>query len=212
MDPGKDRAPLTRTRIAEAAVTLIDAEGEGRFTMRRLAQALGVDPMAVYHHLPNKAAVVHEAIEAVLGECPLPKPTGPWPDRVRAICHAYAGLAVSHPGMFPLLCVHQQFVPSDHRVYEAVLAAVSEAGVSDRETVWAASALLGYAAGFALDALTGTHRPLTAAEQDQIKALPEAAYPATHRLMAAVLDTDLDQEFRFGIDILLAGITARAVR
>ena len=211
MESPKDRAPLTRARIAEAAVALIDTEGEQKFTMRRLARALGVDPMAVYHHLPNKAAVVHEAVEAVVARCALPEPAGPWPDRVRTICRAFRGLASAHPGMFPLVSVHQHFVPSDHRVFEALLAAVSEAGLTDRETVWAASALLGYAAGFALDELTGTVRALTEAERTTLRALPDAEFPATKRLIDAVVTTDLDREFAFGLDIMLAGITARAV-
>ena len=84
--------------------------------------------------------------------------------------------------------------------------------MNDRETVWAVSAFLGYASGFALDALTGTLRPLTESERAMLRALPDAEFPVTKRLMDAVLETDLDREFAFGLDILLAGITARATR
>lgn len=209
METGFDRAPLTRARIARAAVALIDEVGEAGFSMRRLAQALGVDPMAVYHHLPNKAAVVHEAIETVVAACPLPEPVGPWPERVRTVCRSFRALAHAHPGVFPMLCVHQAFVPSDFRVLEALLAALSEVGLSPQDTVRAASAFLGYAAGFALDELTGTLRPLSDAERASLRALPVGDFPATARLIDALVDVDVDAEFEFGLDIMLAGTQAR---
>src|SRR5262245_9635166 len=59
--PGRPRAgqaPLTRERILAAAMRLADEQGIASLSMRRLAADLGVDPMAIYHHLPGKAAVV----------------------------------------------------------------------------------------------------------------------------------------------------------
>ena len=212
METDRSREPLSRDRIARAAVALIDAVGEGGFSMRRLAQTLGVDPMAIYHHLPNKAAVVHAAVEVVVANCPLPDPADPWPERVRSICRSHRGLARAHPGLYPLLCVHQTFVPSDYRVMEALLAALSEAGLTDQDTVRAAWAFLGYATGFALDELTGTQRPLTETERAEMRALPVGDYPATARLIDAMDQTDPDAEFAFGLDIMLAGVRARAAR
>ncbi|GAB3995459.1 hypothetical protein GCM10029992_12750 [Glycomyces albus] len=57
------RPPLTRKRIIEAAVAIVDESGVERLTMRTLGERLGVDPMAVYHHLPNKAAVLDGVVE-----------------------------------------------------------------------------------------------------------------------------------------------------
>jgi AcrR family transcriptional regulator len=52
-------------------VALVDRDGVAKFSMRRLADELGVSTMAVYHHFPNKAEVLQAAadqvwIEAVL--------------------------------------------------------------------------------------------------------------------------------------------------
>src|SRR3954452_7218175 len=47
------REPLTRERIIEAALHIIDGQGLGRLTMRRLGDALQVEAMAIYHHLPR---------------------------------------------------------------------------------------------------------------------------------------------------------------
>ncbi len=206
----RSRPPLTRGRIVTAAVRLLNEDGETGFSMRRLAKALGVDAMAVYHHLPNKAAVVHAAIAAMVADCDLPAPHGPWPARVRHLCRSVRALARRHPGVFPLYCVHQTFVPGDFPIQEALLAAVDEARLPPTDTVHAASTLLRYTAGFALDESTGTIRPLTAAEGDLMRALPVGDFPATARCLDAMLSLDLDTAFDVGLDLLIAGIQAKA--
>ena len=67
--PGtENRQPLTVGRIVEAAQVLIGTEGLDRLSMRRLGTALGVDPMAIYHHLPSKRAVLTGVLERVLSD------------------------------------------------------------------------------------------------------------------------------------------------
>ena len=56
---------LTRERILDAALRLVDEQGMAALSMRRLAAELGVDPMALYHHLPGKAA--HEPWKSDVG-------------------------------------------------------------------------------------------------------------------------------------------------
>lgn len=57
--------PLERSEIARAALALVDADGIERFTMRRVAEELGVTTMAVYHHFQNKAEVLQAAADQV---------------------------------------------------------------------------------------------------------------------------------------------------
>ena len=47
------REPLTRDRIIDTALHIVDGQGLGRLTMRRLGDALQVEAMAIYHHLPR---------------------------------------------------------------------------------------------------------------------------------------------------------------
>ena len=69
------REPLTRERVLTAALEIVDRDGLTRLSMRRLGAELGVDPMAVYYHIPNKAALLDAIVEAVLFR------TGPVPSR-----------------------------------------------------------------------------------------------------------------------------------
>ena len=57
--------PLERSEIARASLALVDADGIGHFTMRRVAERLGVTTMAVYHHFRNKAEVLQAAADQV---------------------------------------------------------------------------------------------------------------------------------------------------
>ena len=61
--PRTGEEPLTRERILSTALSMVDEEGIEALSMRRLARELGVDPMAIYHHLPNKRALLSGLIE-----------------------------------------------------------------------------------------------------------------------------------------------------
>ena len=63
--------PLTRERIVATALELVDREGPAALSMRRLGAELGVDPMAVYYHVPNKAALLDAIVEAVMAKIDL---------------------------------------------------------------------------------------------------------------------------------------------
>ena len=60
------REPLTRERMLTAALRLLDAEGLDALTMRRLGHELGRDPMALYRHAANHAALLDAVTELVL--------------------------------------------------------------------------------------------------------------------------------------------------
>jgi AcrR family transcriptional regulator len=67
---------LSREAILQAALRIVDDEGLDAMTMRRLAATLGVNPMSIYHHLPNKAAVFAGLAELVFAGID-PAPTTP---------------------------------------------------------------------------------------------------------------------------------------
>ena len=60
------RGTLSRQGIVEAAMGLLDREGEAGFSMRKLASELGVDPMALYHHHASRRALMQEVMKALM--------------------------------------------------------------------------------------------------------------------------------------------------
>jgi AcrR family transcriptional regulator len=77
------RIPLNRERVLEAAVALADEVGIEFLSMRRLAQELGVVPMALYKHVANKEELLDGMVEAVIGEIDPPAADTDWKSAVR---------------------------------------------------------------------------------------------------------------------------------
>ncbi len=63
--PPKTRVTLTRERIVELALEIIDEDGLDALNMRRLAADAGVKPMSLYHHFPNKSAILDAVSEKI---------------------------------------------------------------------------------------------------------------------------------------------------
>jgi TetR/AcrR family tetracycline transcriptional repressor len=98
MSPPLDRRsePLTVESIVVAACSLIDQSGLGALSMRRLGSTLGVDPMAVYHHIPNKRQLLALVTARVMEAMALPVDGGPWDVRLRAWAMAYWRIVVAN--------------------------------------------------------------------------------------------------------------------
>ncbi len=201
------RGTLTRQGIVEAAMAMLDEGDERRFSMRRLAAELGVDPMALYHHHRNRHALMQEVMVALMAACPIPPSAGDWRQDVRAICHGIRQLARRHPGTFRVYVVFEDWVPSEHRVHEALYATLLEAGFGETATVRAVRLLLSYAESFAVDEITGWLEPFSAQERsDLADSLAGGTHPAITALLDTIVTPDADAEFAFGLDVLIAGL------
>jgi AcrR family transcriptional regulator len=105
-------AELDQERIAAAALAVADERGVTGFTMRAVAESLGVTPMALYHHVADKAALVELVIEAAISERPLPTATGVWQDDLWEFAHWVRQGAQAHPAATHLARVHQAWTPT----------------------------------------------------------------------------------------------------
>jgi AcrR family transcriptional regulator len=109
----KPRAPdLDTDRIAAAALRIVDAEGVRGFTMRAVAEALGVTPMALYHHVADKEALAALVIDAASREIPFPSPIGDWREDLLAMARWSRRATLSHPGVGRLRSAYGVWTPS----------------------------------------------------------------------------------------------------
>jgi TetR/AcrR family tetracycline transcriptional repressor len=92
---------LDKERIVAEAVALLDADGLDGLTLRRLAERLGVRAPTLYWHVPNKAALVTEVAEAILGqEFPSldpPDADEPWQDWLVSLAERLRRAMLAHP-------------------------------------------------------------------------------------------------------------------
>jgi AcrR family transcriptional regulator len=79
----RTRKPLSRERILQAAVALADLGGVESLSMRKIAQELGVVPMALYKHVANKDDLLDGLVDVVIGEIDPPLQGVDWKTAVR---------------------------------------------------------------------------------------------------------------------------------
>lgn len=141
------RTPLSRDAILAAALRIADSEGLDALSMRRLGSELGVDPMAIYHHVANKAALFDAMTAYLLDAVDITAvgKGGFLDERLTAIVSAYRVALLTHPGALPLLA-RGSGVP-EHAAAHKLVRTLEAAGMGRSQTQAAAGALLGYAVG-----------------------------------------------------------------
>ncbi|MCP2329206.1 AcrR family transcriptional regulator [Hamadaea flava] len=200
-------AGLDREHIAAAAVALVDRDGLDRFSVRRLADDLGVDPMSIYHHIKGKAALLDAVSEAVLAEATADAgdPSGNWQAVARRIAHGYRDVAYRHPRVFPLLATRAQLSPVALTTLERLVAAMRRSGLPDQAVADAPAVLFGF--------LNGHLLARTSAGPDGPSPVPDfdaAAHPTLAALAPRFADFGSAAEFDRMLDTVLAGIHDQA--
>src|SRR5436309_14263224 len=113
--------PLSRERIVEAALVLIDDEGLAAFSSRKLGQRLGCEAMSIYHHFPSKQHLLDALVEHAISTVEVPEPGPDAPDRLRRSLYSYRAMARRFPALFPLVAVHRLNTPTGVRFIESIL-------------------------------------------------------------------------------------------
>lgn len=214
--PGSGESVLTRRSILAAALTLVDEQGIEALSMRRLATRLGVDPMSIYHHVPNKAALVSGLVTMVFTEMPRPAEAGQsWPDRVRAWARNYRDLALAHPNLV-LQIVTDGTAASEAAILisEPLYAALDAAGLTAEEIVVAAGTVVDFVNGYALAFATQASPPANGRDEmrEQLAALPLDQAPTMRRIHAELAAGKARPSgFEAGIDIIIRGLLGRVL-
>jgi AcrR family transcriptional regulator len=91
------RTPLSKARVLDAAVALADEGGVDALSMRKIAQALGVVPMALYKHVANKNELLDGMIDAVVGEIDPPAARVGWKTAIRMRVLSARRMLLRHP-------------------------------------------------------------------------------------------------------------------
>jgi AcrR family transcriptional regulator len=147
-EPG--RAPLSRERVLQAAVTLADEGGIDGLSMRRLAQDLGVEAMSLYHYFRSKGELLAGMLESVYGEFERPPADGDWRDAMRQAAVSAHHTLLRHPWACTL--IGQPMAPSSVQFewMNSILGRLRAAGFSAEMTHHAYHALDSHIVGFTL--------------------------------------------------------------
>ncbi|GAB3008876.1 TetR/AcrR family transcriptional regulator [Saccharothrix stipae] len=208
----KSGAPLSRERVLRAAVAIADAGGIGGLTMRSLADALGVKPMSVYHHVANKDEILDGIVDLVFSRIALPTPGGDWRHEMVKRAHSARDVLKRHPWAIGLLESRTAPGPATLRHHDATIGTLRRAGFSVAMTAHAYALLDSYVYGFALqEAALPFNGPDSATEvtEDILAHLARDDYPylvemATEHVLRP--GNDFADEFGFGLDVILDAV------
>lgn len=206
------RKPLTRERILRAALDLVDREGLDAISMRRVGEELGVEAMSLYNHVANKAAILDGIFEAVLAEMPDVRPgskraaNDSWQDMMRERGHALRAVLRAHPHCLPLFATRPAVTAASLAHLEAALAVLRGAGFSAADALRAFQVLLAFAVGHAI----ASYAPIASDDsRPDYAGLSETEFPRVREMARLLPGRDIEEEFVFGLEGLLAGIEAR---
>lgn len=220
------RRPLTRERILRTALRLIDEQGLEALTMRKLAQDLRADPMALYRHFANKDALLDGLSEMLWAEAALPehlpREDAGWQETLFAVADSLHALAHAHPHAYALLLSPRIFPLAALRLWDAVMERLQQAGFARERAAAAFCTVCGYAMGTAMVELSALAPDAActadaAAELSDIERLteimrrvPRETPPHLVEVACVLTNCDMDAQFRFGLDLMLAGLTSKA--
>jgi AcrR family transcriptional regulator len=209
---------LSRELVVETALVAADEEGLEALSLRRLAGALDVTPMAIYRHVHNKSHLLDLMAERLLERVDISsRQTETWNERLWRLLTSYQTVANEHPAA-PILLARPFASPTALRISEALLDILHAAGFDTARAVrllqLISGMLLGPAIHRAFWAEAARRAPTDA---DRQEASIEAASGADFSRLSSAAERFLDwspgpDADRLTIDLLLAGLEALAAR
>ncbi|GCD98125.1 TetR/AcrR family transcriptional regulator [Embleya hyalina] len=208
---------FSREQLRAAALTLVDAHGLAALTMRSLAATLGTGAMTIYNYVDGREGLEGLLVEAVLADAlPATEPgaeADDWRSEVRRLAEANWRAVRAHPDVIPLILTRRITDEATLVHGEALLRALARSGRRGVELLYAFRTVTGFVTGFAQAELAG---PLSIAPDedvrsitDRARALPADRFPYLIEIAGAAAESSPSDEFRAGLDLLLAGLERR---
>ncbi len=210
------RPALTRAGIVAVAVTLADEEGADALSMRRVADALGVVPMALYRHVADKEDLLDGLVDSVIGEFAAPagdaETTGDWRARVRAAAFDARHVVAHHPWARRAIETRTQRTPAVLAHMERLTQLFLDGGLSPDLTHHAMHVLGNRIWGFSPELFNDPGHQ--AVRRPSLGPAPDPAdYPGILAIAADArgrrpdaVGCDEDFEFGFALDLILDAV------
>jgi len=220
-EPEGDKPRLSKRTVTENALKLADADGLDALTIRKLAQHLGVTPMALYWHFRSKEDLLEGVAEQVWGEMDVNvDPDAPWWAQIQAMMQSLVSMLRAHPAAPQLLLEHEKRNEAALRATETVLEILRTAGFDAtyastiaRSALWTGITLVMSEPGFKPELTAEERTEMQRRNQVQLAMLPTARYPRLVECAGPMTTCD-DPEFhyQFGIGMFVDGVRAAAAR
>jgi AcrR family transcriptional regulator len=216
----ESRVPLTRERVLRTAVELADESGIEALSMRKLAQALDVVPMALYRHVANKDELLDALVDVVVGEIDPPLEGADWKTALRARILSARRALLRHPWASRLMESRKTPTPVVLGYMDSMIGMFRTGGFSLDLTHHALHAMGSRMFGFTQELFNDTSDVDPAAEAEMWGSMA-GTYPYIFEIFSEISHDDAstvgpgcdDQfEFEFALDLMLDGLEKRKRR
>jgi AcrR family transcriptional regulator len=213
------RQVLTRERIVETAVELLDETGKGALTVRALTGRLATGSGAIYWHIGNMDELLEAATEAVVASALAARPAIDAPqDEIRAVALGLFDAVTEHPWLAAQLAVQltrNPWGPVTLRIFEGIGRPVRTLGVPRGDWFTTTSTLVHYILGATTQTTGDDGAPGSEAERAEFLDAASRAwqdldpddYPFVRAIADQMREHDDRRQFLTGIDLVLTGIT-----
>ena len=208
------RAPLSKERVLGTAVALADQGGIEAASMRKIAQELGVVPMALYKHVSGKEELLDGLIDVVVGEIDAPAGDTDWKTAVRERILSARRALLRHPWASKIMESRTTPTPTVLAYMDSMIGTFRAGGFSVDLTHHAMHAMGSRLMGFTQELFNDRSETEPAMDTEMWTALA-GLYPSIFEIFQAVSHDDAsvvgpgcdDQfEFEFALDLLLDGL------
>jgi AcrR family transcriptional regulator len=214
-EPASARGTLSREKVVRAAVAMADESGGKVPSTRKLAESLGVQAMALYHHFRNKDALLDGMVDFVFAEIELPAEDADWKHAMRGRAASMREALIRHPWAIALMDSRANAGLATLRHHNAVIGCLRSQGFTVAGAAHAFSLLDAYIYGFVLQELAlpfdspGDMEEIAAPllEQAAAEGFPHLAELAVEHALKP--GYDYADEFWIGLDLILDGLEQR---
>jgi AcrR family transcriptional regulator len=204
---------LTSEDIAATALELVDRDGLEALSMRRLADELGVGTMTLYGYFRSKSELLDALMDVSVSfaGAELPGDAEPWRDRVTALARTMRDWLESHPALVQIRLQQTMTRPSQFAVTERAMQALLDAGLDRTEAARAFRILFTYVFGYVAFSPSASADAARGQVRAAMAALPPEEYPVLSSMPdEAAAAAAGDEQFDYGLELILDGIEARA--
>jgi AcrR family transcriptional regulator len=170
------RSPLSKDRVLRAAIGLADNGGLESLSMRKLAHAVGLKPMSLYHYVASRDEILNGILDLVVGQFEPAPAEGDWKQAIRQSAISAHQVLLRHPWAATLMMSPGRVSAARLRYMESLLGGLREAGFSAETTDHAYHALDSHIIGFTL-----WHTGYSTA----LRAIPELSADSFREILAA---------------------------
>ena len=208
------RGRLSRDRVLRAGLSHADAGGLAALSMRKLADELGVAPMALYRHVANKDDLIDGMVDIVFSEVGLPAGGTDWRAAMRQRGISLRDALARHRWAIGLMESRRNPGPANLRHHDAVIGSLRAGGFDLVMAAHAYSLLDSYIYGFALTKMNlpfQSTADIVEVAEDMLRPFPAGAYPNLTEFItdhAMKPGYDYADEFEYGLDLILDGLEA----